>query len=385
MLLTAINAEATIRLPKIFGDSMVLQRGVTIHIWGWAGKSEKVFVAFHDQHAQTKAGSDGRWKIDLDPEKEGGPHTLTIKGKNTIVINDVLVGDVWICSGQSNMEFPVDEARNASAEIADANYPAIRHMTIAKSVSDKPLEDAGETSGWHGATGANISNFTAVGYFFARELYRQLHVPIGLINTTWGGTDIETWISKEALQGDDEFKEMMNKAGRLNMDSVSKIRKELLVKNIEKIQGSFQDKTSDTSWKEISFDDSKWPQMILPGLWEEQGLQDLDGVVWFRKTLDIPADEAGKPAEISLAMIDDNDESYLNGIKIGSTKGYNVPRKYQVPAGVLKEGKNVVSIRVQDTGGEGGIRGDSSDLTLATDKKYEIIKRPMAFPGSIDC
>ena len=377
-LLVNFNVCATIRLPKIFGDSMVLQRGVPIPVWGWADKNEKTSVFFNNQHKQTKAGSDGRWKIRLDPEKEGGPFILTVKGKNTIVFNSVLMGDVWICSGQSNMEFTVNEVRNASAEIAEANYPFIRHVDIEDAVSDKPLEDV-KTSGWQAATGTNIARFTAVGYFFARELYRQLHIPIGLINTSWGGTDVETWTSKEALYSSDEFKEMMEKARTLNIDSITKMRKESLLKNIQKLQGNFSDSVSDASWKEVSFDDSKWPSMKLPVLWEEQGLDDLDGIVWFRKTVNIPAADAGKPAEISLAMIDDNDESYMNGVKIGSTNSYNTKRIYHVPAGVLKEGKNVIAVRVEDTGGGGGIWGDSTDLTLAIDKKIQSLKGEWTF------
>ncbi|MEP6948199.1 MAG: sialate O-acetylesterase [Ginsengibacter sp.] len=379
MLLANVNACATIRLPKIFGDSMVLQRGVAIPVWGWADKNEKILVSFNNQQKQAKAGSDGRWKVNLDAEKEGGPYILSIQGGNTIVIKDVLVGEVWICSGQSNMEFTVDEARNAAAEMAEASYPAIRHVKIANATSDKPLEDVSKTTGWQTATGANIARFTAVGYFFARELYNQLHVPIGLINTTWGGTDVETWTSKEAMLGSDEFKEMIGKFKTLNMDSISKIRKELLIKNIQNAQGNFVNNTPDESWKELSFDDSQWPQMKLPGLWEEQGLNDLDGVVWFRKTLEVPAGDAGKAAEISLAMIDDNDESYVNGIKIGSTKGYNIIRRYQIPGGVLKEGKNVISVRVEDTGGGGGIWGDSADLTITIDKKVQSLKGSWAF------
>lgn len=379
LLLVNLNARATVRLPKIFGDSMVLQRGVAIPVWGWADKNEMILVSFNNQIKQTRTAGDGHWKINLDPEKEGGPYMLTIKGKNTIVINNVLVGDVWICSGQSNMEFTVNAGKNASAEIAGANYPFIRHINIAKAVSDKPLEDVSNTSGWQAATGENIGGFTAVGYFFARELYQQLHVPIGLIHTSWGGTDIETWISKEALQNSDEFKEIMEEFPTLNMDSINKVRRELLLKNIRKIQGNLPGSVSDASWKDVSFDDSKWPQMKLPGLWEGQGLNDLDGIVWFRKTLDIPAVDAGKPAEISLAMIDDNDDSYVNGVKIGSTKGYNIKRKYQVPAGVLKGGKNVISIRVEDTGGGGGIWGDSSDLALTIGKDIQSLKGSWVF------
>jgi sialate O-acetylesterase len=379
MLLANVNVCATIRLPKIFGDSMVLQRGVAIPVWGWADKNEKILVSLNNQHKQTKAGGDGHWKINLEPEKEGGPYILTIKGKNTIVFNNVLVGDVWVCSGQSNMEFTVDEAKNASVEIAEANYLFIRHIDIANAVSDKPLDDVSKTSGWQAATGASIANFTAVGYFFAKELYRQLHVPIGLINSTWGGTNVETWTSKEAMESSDAFKEILKGFRMLNLDSIIKMHKESLVKNIQKVQGNFSDGTSDLLWKEMSFNDSKWPQMKLPGLWEQQGLNDLDGIVWFRKTLDVPAADAGKPAEISLGMIDDNDESYVNGVKIGSTKGYNIKRMYQIPAGVLKEGKNEISIRVEDTGGGGGIWGDSTDLKFAIDKKIQSLKGDWLF------
>ncbi|MEO8763653.1 MAG: sialate O-acetylesterase [Ginsengibacter sp.] len=374
MLYINSNVCATIRLPKIFGDSMVLQRGIALPVWGWADKNEKILVTFNNQHKQTKAGNDGRWKVILDAEKEGGPYVLTIRGVNTIAINNILVGEVWVCSGQSNMEFNVNEARNAAEAIAGANFPDIRQLHIIEALSEKPLEDVLKAGSWQGAIGSNIAGFTAVGYFFAKELHAQLHIPIGIINTTWGGTDVETWTSKEALQDDNEFKEMMGKLKLLNMDSVSKVRKQVLLKNIENIQGNFQNNTPDESWKQIAFDDKKWPQMKLPGLWEQRGLGDLDGIIWFRKTFNVPADQAGKPAAVSLAMIDDNDESYCNGMKIGSTNGYNIKRTYKVPAGVLKEGKNVIAIRVEDTGGGGGVWGDSTDLTLTIDNVPQSLK-----------
>jgi len=379
MLFIHVNAYAIVRLPKIFGDSMVLQRGMAIPVWGWADKNERVFVTFNKQHTSTRAGNDGRWKVNLAPEKEGGPYMLTIKGKNTIVLNDLLVGDVWVCSGQSNMEFTVADGKNASAEINEANYSSVRHIGITQAVSDKPLEDANIKSGWRSATGANIADFTAVGYFFARELFRQLQVPIGLINTTWGGTNVETWTSKEALEGSDEFKDMMKELRVINFDSITKSRKDRLLKNVQKAQVNFSNNAPDMSWKEMSFDDSKWPQMKLPALWEEHGLDALDGIVWFRKTFDIAAADAGKPAEISLAMIDDNDESYVNGVKIGATKGYNIKRAYQISAGVLKEGKNVISVRVEDTGGGGGIWGDSIDLKFTIDRKTQSLQGDWAF------
>lgn len=364
---------ADVRPAKIFADSMVLQRGINIPVWGWADKNEKITVQLNKQTKSVTTGIDGKWRINLDAEKEGGPYQLIIKGRNAVVLNNILVGDVWICSGQSNMEWTVNNSTNSSQEIASADFPMIRHIKIATAIGQKPWDDIGNNSGWKTAVPANVGNFTAVGYFFARELYQKLHVPIGLINTTWGGTDIETWISREGFENSGEFKEMMSKVSLLNLDSLSAIQKKSMLSRIQKLQGALVEGAIIPQLKEPSFNDSHWPRMRVPGLWEQQSLPEVDGIVWFRKTIIISAADAGRPADISLGMIDDNDETYLNGVRIGGTKGYNSKRMYHIPAGVVKEGKNVIAVRVEDTGGGGGLNGDDSDVTFTiNDQKQSL-------------
>ena len=358
---------ADVTLPNFFGNNMVLQRDKPIPIWGRADVNEKITIQFNHQTKTTKADKTGKWMIKLDNEIAGGPYTLTINGKNTVTFDNVLVGEVWICSGQSNMEMPIagwGKINNYEQEIAGANYPLIRHIKVPNTISSVPKDNIPEAS-WKICSPETAGDFTAAGYFFARELYNKLKVPVGLINTSWGGTMVETWISRQAFESSDEFKQMIAGMPSLNLDSMAKIKKEASIKRIEALQGSLNT-TGGVTWNETSTDDSNWPVMQLPGLWETQQLGDLDGIVWFRKTITISPEDAGKAATLELAMIDDNDITYVNGVKTGSTDGYNVKRKYTIAPGVLKEGKNVIAVRVDDTGGGGGIYGDSAEMKLTT-------------------
>lgn len=361
--ITCMLGTAQVRTARIFADSMVLQRDKPIPVWGWAGKGESISVSFHDKTQSTVAGPDGKWRVTLAAEKAGGPYQIQVSGKTKQLIRDVYVGDVWICSGQSNMEFTVQNSQNKEAEIADARFPLIRHIKVPNDIGGTPKEDILENA-WHSATPAFVGNFTAVGYFFARKLYQELNIPIGLVNSTWGGTDSETWTSREAMQQSTEFAKMMKDLPVLNLDSLSAIREKLMLDNLRKLQGNIATPATIPSWKETAFDDSQWPVMQLPGLWETQQLSDFDGTVWVRKTITLKAEDAGKAAELLLGMIDDNDIAYLNGVKIGSTNGYNIKRVYRIPAGLLKAGDNSISVRMEDTGGGGGLYGDAEDLQL---------------------
>jgi len=357
---------ANVTLPKIFGDNMVLQRNKPIPVWGWADANEKITIRFDHQIKSVSADRNGNWKITLDKELAGGPYKLVVKGKNTVTFSNILVGEVWICSGQSNMEMPIEgwgKVNNYEQEIAAAKYPQIRQIKIPNTINTKPQQDI-EQGEWKVCSPNTAGDFTATGYFFARELYNQIKIPIGLINTSWGGTHVETWTSREGFESSDEFKSMITHMPLLNLDSLAKVRKDALVKKLEILEGPLPTQAETTSWNTIDFDDSKWPQMQLPSLWEDKQLGDLDGVVWFRKTLDVSADVAGKEATLELAMIDDNDVTYVNGIKVGETNSYNQHRKYTIPAGVLKAGKNVIAVRVDDTGGGGGIYGDREAMKL---------------------
>ncbi len=380
LFLLPFSVMSQLRLARIFGDSMVLQRDRPIPIWGWAGKNEKVTVQFNGQTKKVKTDAAGKWMVSLSPEQYGGPYQLTVTGKSMLVFKDVLVGDVWLCSGQSNMEWPVSAVNNASKEIEAANYPMIRHVQVIKDVAGNPKHELGQVTRWQPANPSTVGSFTAVGYFFAKELFKETQIPIGLLNTSWGGTDVETWTSRQAFENEPEFKEMIAAIPNVDLDSISKMKSEAMKKKLVALQGSLPNGSSSTSqWSGSSFEDKNWPKMNLPSVWESAGLEELDGFVWFRRTITIPATDAGKPAEIHLAMIDDEDETWINGLKIGHTKTYNEKRIYNIPAALLKEGKNTISIRVHDTGGGGGVYGEAKDLDLMIGDKHYPLDGEWAF------
>ncbi len=375
ILLLFHKSYCLISLPKIFGDNMVLQRDKQIPVWGWADANEEITVHFNKQTKSVVADKNGKWLIKLNAEKAGGPYELIANGKNTIKFSNVLVGEVWICSGQSNMEMPIagwGKINNYEQEITNANYPEIRQIKVSNKTSSSPQNDI-PSGDWKVCSPQTAGDFTAAGYFFARELYNTLKVPVGLINTSWGGTMVETWISREAFEKSDEFKNMISQMPSLNLDSFAKVRKEAILKKIETMQGTLMNNTINETWKQQNVDDSKWPHMSLPGLWEQKGLDGLDGIVWFRKSIVLPAADTGKEAILELAMIDDNDSAYVNGVLVGSTNAYNLKRKYTIPAGILKEGKNSIAVRVEDTGGGGGLYGDSADMKITIDNKNQSL------------
>lgn len=362
-------AYANVRLPKIFGDNMVLQRDTPIKVWGWADARERITVQFDKQTRSVRAGRDGKWEVTLDAVPYGGPYRLDIKGKNAISLTNVLVGDVWVCSGQSNMEWPLASSNNAAEEIRQSDFPEIRHFKVPTQVAAAPVADVSGGS-WEISGPGTSGDFTAVGYFFARALHRELNIPIGLINTSWGGTHVETWTSREAFEGSEEFESMIAKMPKLDLDSIARANMTTARKRIEGLQGRLGAPTETVlTWKEISFDDSSWPAMTIPRLWESQEPGNIDGLVWLRKSFDLSAGEAGKQGTLELAKIDDGDETYVNGVEVGTTGRYNEDRRYTVPANILKEGKNVIAVRVEDTGGGGGIYGDPEAVKITAGGK----------------
>ncbi len=367
-LLISVLANANIRMPLIFSDGMVLQRDKQIPIWGFADANESVEIHFNKQVKKTTADKNGKWTVNLSAEKAGGPFELTIIGKNKITIKNVLVGEVWICSGQSNMEFQVFKTMNGEKEMADANYPTIRHFGVAQDLSGTPKDDLKQGK-WEEANKKNVGNFTAVGYYFARKLYAELKIPIGIINTSWGGTNVETWTSREAFENSPDFKAMIAGVPTLNVDSISKLYARKMKERVEKIQGNPVSSDNEDSFKELSFNDNSWGELNTPSLWENQPLGDLDGVVWMRKTITLTAEDLKNKAVLSLAKIDDEDITYVNGIEIGRNTQYDLKRVYSVPGNVLKEGKNVIAVRIVDNSGGGGIYGEAQDLKLTIGSK----------------
>lgn len=359
-------AFANVRLPKIFNDNMVLQRDKPVLIWGWASPNERITLLLNQQSKTVKAGKDGKWKLWLSEEKAGGPYQLVIKGNNKIEINNVLIGDVWLCSGQSNMEWTLRQSNDAMKEMQQSNYPMIRHFKVPPSVSDHPQDDV--TGGeWKICSPETSGDFTAIGYFFAVELFKKLNVPIGLLNTSSGGTNIETWISKPAFENSDEFKTMIASVPRLSLDSLAKAKELASLKKIENLQGKLEESALKIeSWKELTYDDSRWPRINVPGYWELQSLSDFDGVVWYRKSIDLGEEFNGKEALLELAMINDSDDTYVNGARVGGLSlKHKDKRKYTIPSGILKKGRNLIAVRVMDMGGSGGIYGDPADVKIS--------------------
>ena len=211
-----VPAQADVKLPAIFSDHMVLQRDQKDRVWGWADPGEEVTVAIKDQSKTAKAGPDGKWEVTLDPVPTGGPYTLTVKGKNTLTLSDVLAGEVWICSGQSNMQMSVAGSNDGDLEIRAANFPGIRLITVPNRGTQEPQKDF--HGKWAVCSPQTVGGFSAVGYFFGRQLHQTLGVPIGLINDSWGGSACEAWIPREKLAADPKYKPLLEHWEQIEKD-----------------------------------------------------------------------------------------------------------------------------------------------------------------------
>ena len=373
LLLWSLAGVSQVVLPPFFNCNMVLQQGIEIPVWGWASPGEKVTVTFEKNVASTRTGKDGKWHVNLPKMDYGGPYKMTVKGKNFRTIENIMIGEVWVCSGQSNMEFKVSSTKNAAAEIAAANYPNIRFFTVKKRVSKEPQENLEEGEWWL-CTPQSVPDFSAVGYFFGRNLYEHLNVAIGLIHTSWGGTVAETWTSAQTIENDPDFRDMLKKMASLDMAkykeqkmaAIKSILKEIPLKDEGLVNGV-------AVYADPNLNDREWAEISPAKTWEESGYASVDGIAWYRKTIELTDEQAKAAKEISLGAIDDNDISWINGVKIGSTNQYDAIRKYNIPANTLKAGKNVITIRAEDTGGGGGLYGGTDDKYLQiADKKISL-------------
>ena len=360
-LLGAQTAPKRPYLHPLFSDSMVLQRDLACPVWGWTTPGQKVTVSMAGKTAEATADDTGRWLVKLGPFPAGGPHELTVSGPETVTLKDVLVGDVWICSGQSNMQWAVGGVVNAQQEIATADHPQIRLFGVPTVVAFEPQETV--NGQWQVCSPQTIPGFTAVGYFFGRKLNEDLKVPIGLINASWGGTIAEAWTSGEALKTMPDFAPAVDALERLVAD-----QKQLQATFEEQMKGWWAKNdpgsATDPGRADPALDASAWKTMDVPQNWESAGLADFDGVVWFRKEVEVPAAWQGQEVVLHLGPIDDRDTTWVNGVEVGATDAYDKPRDYHLPAAALKPGRNVIAVRVLDTGGAGGFRGKPEEMRL---------------------
>ncbi len=367
----SLSIQAEVKLPKIFSSNMVLQQGIEIPVWGWANAGEEVTVSFKQSSVQTTADDNGKWMVKLPSQEYGGPFTLIVKGKNTIEFDNVMIGEVWVCSGQSNMEFQLVNAKNGSEQIEKANYPKMRLFTVPRKVAQFPEEDIAEGE-WVECTPETAPYFSAVGFFFGKDLLEKLDVPIGLIHSSWGGTVAESWTSPQTIQNDPDFKEPMVELQQLDLEKYKKEKEDELRKTLGGVipTEDISAVEGEMPWSDPNKDDSDWKTIKAPGTWEEQGYVDIDGIAWYRKEIDLTDEEAKASANLHLGKVDDSDVTFLNGIEIGSTENkYDEERVYTIDSKYLKPGKNMIVVRVDDTGGGGGIWGDPKDQYVAIGKE----------------
>lgn len=361
-------------VSSLIGDHMVLQRGMSLPIRGTAAPGTRVLVTLDGIERTSVARRSGDWKVMLPPQQAGGPHTLSIAigYDEPRTYHDVLVGDVWVCSGQSNMQWPVSRSDDAEAEIAAAEHPEIRLFTVTPHPSAAEAQSRVDGE-WVRCSPQTVGDFSAAGYYFGRAIQAETGVPIGLIDNAWGGMPAEAYTSRQALLAEPTLAPLVEQYDEVVKDypeAQAAYEAKLAAWEAERSANNTERDPKASDWEEPGYDDSAWASMVLPDHWEQQGLE-INGAVWFRKTVDVPASLAGRPATLSLGPIDDFDVTFLNGQQIGATgpddaRAWQTPRVYEVPAGLLKPGANVVAVRVFDSGGGGGIYGDAEQLRLSS-------------------
>ncbi len=360
-----------VKLPRLVRDSMIFQRDTKVKIWGWASAKEKIKVSFQNKKYNTAADANGNWMIVLSPMKAGGPYTMNIDAINHLTINNILIGDVWICSGQSNMVHQMILHRELyEDDIAKANYPEIRQFWIPTLTDLQKLHDDLPTGYWKSANPQDVLQFSAVAYFFAKTIYQKYHVPIGLINSSVGGPGIEAWISEEGLK---QFPSVLDKIQK-NKDTayINTINRTAFAANANRPKPTDKGLIGPMPWYDTSYAGKGWHNISLPGYWEDQGIKDLNGIVWYRKEIDVPASMTGVDAKVFLGRIVDADFLYVNGKLAGNTTYQYPQRRYQLPAGLLKPGKNIFVIRVINNSGKGGFVADKPYYISAGGQKIDL-------------
>jgi sialate O-acetylesterase len=364
-----LPAAADVKLPAIFGDNMVLQQNMPIKVWGWAAADEKVSVKLAGKEQATQADKNGDWAVTFEPLKAGGDAIeLTVTGNNTLTLKNILVGEVWICSGQSNMEFHLASVKNAQKEIEQSDYPQIREFSVEHIPCAIVARDL--KGKWAVCGPKTSADFSAVGYFFARDLHKDLKVPVGMIHTSWGATSSEPWTSREGLKDVPWFQSVLKEYDAFTRDMAVANTPEEARAAAEKLPEAWyakyrqQDpgnKGFDLGYASADFDDAAWKEMKLPDIIQNH-VPKVNGAFWFRKAVDVPEKLAGKDLLLNLGPVDDFDTTYFNGKFVGAIgketpNAYGVPRSYKVAGNLVKAGRNVIAVRVFDWAGNGGING----------------------------
>lgn len=371
----ATVADAKVKLLPLFSDNMVLQQQTQAPLWGEAKPGKKVTVTTSWNHRQytTKADANGRWRVDVSTPQAGGPYDVTLSDGQPTVLRNVMIGEVWLCTGQSNMEFPMEgwNIKVNADEIAQAALlKDVRLMHIDRSTSlteSSALPD--QKHQWEQCTPETVKQFSATAYFFGKYLNQQRHVPVGLIMSCWGGTDIEPWISAKAIGTIPRYAADVEAARQAHLYTTEQLdarwQKELRqwMDAVGVKEGS-RTASGEELWAQPQTDDSQWQTLAQPSIIDKVGYPNFDGFAWYRKTIDIPARWAGKELKIELGYVDDMDVTYFNGVEIGHHEKCLEHRNYTIPASAVKEGKAVIAVKTLDIGSAGGMRGNADNMRI---------------------
>lgn len=356
------SIRADIRLPLLVADGMVLQHNEKVKLWGWADPGEVITVNIGTQSYTTKTDKSGNWQLVLPRQKAGGPVDIRFQGNNMLEVKDVYFGEVWLCSGQSNMELPMRRVKPLyEDEFLTADYPQIRCFTVNKTYHFKAPQNDVTGGNWIAATPENLAEFPAAAYFFAKHLHQTYEVPVGLINASLGGSPVQSWMSEEAL-----------KSFPSHLQEAYKYRDDTLIQSIEQSDNERigewyrvsvqKDKGQAGAYRYPETNTNDWSDFKLPAYWGTYS-QPQNGVFWFRKDIPLSSKEASQSAFLNLGRIVDADSVFINGHSVGVTTYQYPPRWYQIPADVLREGCNSIVIRVINSSGPGG---------FVPDKPYEL-------------
>ncbi|MCU4165765.1 sialate O-acetylesterase [Carboxylicivirga caseinilyticus] len=388
LALVSLPSLAAVKLPRLVSNGMILQRDEPLKIWGWADPSEKVTVKFLDKIYKTKADKAGNWQLELAPALAGGPYTMEI---NEIELSDILVGDVWLSSGQSNMELPVRRVMDLYAqEINKVNNTNIRLFRSSTRKDEITAQTDYPDGSWLPATPKNIGDFSAVSWFYANNLHQKYQVPIGIISTAIGGSPAESWLSKNKVE------KYLNDWTEKKAHSDS-VRAKMKEEEPEKLAYNWSVEVNKNDpgtgrWSKDDVDVTDWNQISLPGFWTDKGVELRNGSIWFCKEFNVADSLAVKEAILRLGCIIDSDSTFVNGIFVGNITYRYPPRIYNLPKGVLKPGRNKLMVRVFCQGGRGGfveekpyeVRVGSQVIDLTGDWKYHIgakLNPPFGPPG----
>ena len=365
LLISTLPAFGQVRLPRLVSDGMVLQRNTDVRLWGWAKPGEEVTIRFLGKTYTTTTKPDGDWAVMLSPMKAGGPYSMEIDASNHIVLNNIMIGDVWVCSGQSNMQLPMIRVRPKYRELIAHSYnPDIREFIVPNMYDFQGPQKDIPYGQWEPENPWSILQWSAVSYFFARNLWEKYHVPIGLINSSVGGTPIQSWMSRAALKEfPKDLKTAEDYARPGYIDSVNNENNTTSNAWYGRVWKDDKGLTGKTPWYDPSYDDAGWSRVEIPSFGGTRSLDSVNGVVWFRRDFDVPAPLAGKQAKLIMGRIVNADYDYVNGVFVGSISYQYPPRRYDIAPGILKAGKNTVVVRVF---------GSHNPVQFITDKPYEI-------------